>query len=103
MNAFAHHKRGSMTERRVAEVFARFNGRCQGPCGRKLRPGDDYHIDHVIALENGGTDADTNLQLICEWCHVEKTSDDHSKAAKGKRIYTKHVVPRRFKQKRGWR
>lgn len=102
-NSFVHEKRGSMTPQRVARVFQACGGRCHR-CQRKLGPSDDYAIDHVIALENGGTDDDSNLAPICDWCHdTEKTPADHALAGHGRRMATKHVVPKRFKQKRGWR
>ncbi len=102
MSAFHHHKRGAMSAQRVARIFAANEGRCH-ICGRKLGPADDYQIDHKIALSRGGTDDDDNLAPACDWCHDDKTSDDISEAAKGKRIATKHTVPKRFRQKRGWR
>lgn len=101
MSAFTHHARGSMTLQRRARIFEASGGRC-AICTRKLGPQDDYDIDHRIALECGGTDDETNLQVVCDWCHRDKTSDDHGKAAKGRRIATKHTVPGRFK-KSTWR
>ena len=32
--------------------------------------------DHIVALVNGGTDADSNIQCLCEPCHRAKTSAD---------------------------
>lgn len=96
MNAFVHEKRGSMSPRRIAEIFARDDGRCQ-ECKRKLRPGDDYEVDHIIALSKGGTDENSNLQILCSGCHAIKTPGDISDAAKSKRTYTKSKVPNRYK------
>jgi 5-methylcytosine-specific restriction protein A len=101
-NPFDHHKRGGMPVKRIAQIYAKHGGHCAS-CGRKLMAGEDYEIDHKIALANGGTDDDDNLQLLCEGCHLIKTGGDVSDAAKGKRRYSKHVVPSRFKPKRGWR
>lgn len=101
MNAFVHDRRGAMTPRRRAQIFLTHNGRCH-KCTRTLRPSDDWDVDHVIALEIGGTDDDTNLAPICDWCHKPKTADDHGKGAKGKRLAINHNVPSRFKPKRGW-
>lgn len=98
---FEHHKRGVMTERRVAEIFAKCGGRCQG-CKRKLMAGDDYEIDHIVALAKGGTDEDGNLQVLCAGCHLIKTGGDISDAAKSKRVYVKANVPKKFRQSR-WR
>jgi 5-methylcytosine-specific restriction endonuclease McrA len=99
VNPFTHHKRGGMNDLRVAKIYAKHGGHCAS-CGRKLMAGDDYEIDHKIALANGGTDDDDNLQLLCEGCHILKTGNDVSDAAKGKRRYRKHVVPGRFKPSR---
>lgn len=100
--SFQHAPRGSMTPQRALRIFQARGGHC-ADCKRKLGPQDDWDVDHVIALENGGTDDDSNLQVLCEWCHKPKTADDHGKAAKGRRMAVKHQVPRKFKQRRGWR
>lgn len=101
--SFQHAKRGSMTEQRALRIFQAFGGVCQGPCGRKLRPRDDWAVDHIIALENGGTDDDSNLQILCDWCHKPKTADDAKTAGHGRRMAVRHNVPKRFKQSKGWR
>lgn len=100
-NSFVHEKRGAMTEIRVAKIFAAANGKCH-ICARKLRPGDGYEIDHIIALSRGGTDDDSNLAPCCDWCHGIKTKVDTSDAAKGKRMAAKAFVPKRFKKSKGW-
>ncbi len=102
-NPFTHASRGRMSPQRIARVFAANGGKCAGACGRKLGPSDDYDIDHIIALENGGTDDDSNLQVLCSWCHTDKTADDHSTAGHARRAYTNHVVPKRFRKSKGWR
>lgn len=38
--------------------------------------------DHIIALVNGGTDDDTNIQCLCQPCHDEKTRADLGHRAK---------------------
>lgn len=35
--------------------------------------GRDAHVDHVIPLEDGGTDDAANLQTLCVRCHGAKT------------------------------
>lgn len=100
-SSFTHARRGSMTPQRALRIFQAASGRCQD-CTRKLGPQDDWDIDHVIALENGGTDDDDNLQLLCPWCHKGKTADDNGRAAKGRRMAANAFVPRRFRQSR-WR
>ncbi len=102
MNSFVHEKRGSMTPQRVLRIFLAHDGKCH-KCSRKLTQRDDYHIDHVIALENGGTDEDSNLAPCCDWCHIEKTADDHALAGHGRRMAAKQFVPKRYRQNKGWR
>jgi 5-methylcytosine-specific restriction endonuclease McrA len=41
-------------------------------CGR-VCSGPEAHVDHIIPLEDGGTDADTNLACRCRSCHGRKT------------------------------
>jgi 5-methylcytosine-specific restriction endonuclease McrA len=101
MNSFVHEKRKAMTPQRVLRIFQASGGKCH-KCGRKLGPADDYDIDHIIALENGGTDDDANLAPCCDWCHTTKTADDHELAGHGRRMAAKQFVPKKFKQSK-WR
>jgi hypothetical protein len=41
-------------------------------CGRIVH-GAAAHVDHIRPLEQGGTDAQENLQTLCESCHGRKT------------------------------
>jgi len=58
-------------------VFYRDRGRCQH-CGKdlsgQLTIADDRELqfDHIIPLENGGTNDATNFQLLCNRCNSEK-------------------------------
>jgi len=33
----------------------------------------DFHVDHIIELQDGGQDIAENLQALCPQCHSEKT------------------------------
>ena len=99
---FQHAKRGSMTPQRALRIFQAADGRCH-ICKRKLGPADDWEVEHVIALENGGTDDDANLAPACSWCHADKTTDDHAQAGHGRRMAVRAFVPKRYRQKRGFR
>ena len=37
-------------------------------------PGKD--VDHIINLASGGTDHLSNLQLLCDWHHKQKTAQE---------------------------
>lgn len=52
-------------------------GRCYRCKIRMIRK--TFHIDHKIALCNGGSNAENNLGLICKPCHKEKTSVDRQR------------------------
>ena len=41
-------------------------------------------VDHVNPLSLGGTDADDNLQAICQSCHKRKTASEAHRARKGR-------------------
>jgi len=102
MSAFLHAKRRSRTPRERAIIFAERGGVCHR-CTRKLGPVDSWDIDHVMALECGGTDDDDNLAPICEWCHdTDKTPADHAQGAKIRSMATRHTVPSAHRRSKSW-
>ncbi|WP_346346978.1 HNH endonuclease signature motif containing protein [Burkholderia cenocepacia] len=42
-------------------------------CGIAVRTGE---VDHIVSLEDGGTNDDANMQLLCIDCHKKKTATD---------------------------
>jgi len=52
-------------------ILVRDSFRCAS-CG-VIATGQAAHVDHVRPLEEGGTDADENLQTLCASCHGRKT------------------------------
>lgn len=101
-NPFQHVARRKFTPQQRAEVFALRGGKCH-VCQRRLTPGDKWILEHVIALEVGGTNDIENLDVTCEWCEPAKTADDHAKAGHARRAYTKHNVPGEFRRSDSWR
>lgn len=101
-NPFVHERRKIFTAQERAQVFALRNGCCHR-CTRKLSVSDDWTLEHRIALENGGTNDINNMDVTCDWCEPEKTAEDHRAAGHSRRIYTRHVVPGRFRKAKGWR
>lgn len=99
---FTHAKRRIRTPQQRAKIFHANGKRCH-KCKRTLGPADWWDLDHRIALENGGTDEDDNLAPCCEWCHDDKTADDHAIAGHGRRRATRHCVPKEFRKGKGWR
>ena len=102
MTAFHTNPRKSLTDQQKAKLFLERGGRCHR-CKRKLGPADVWIVEHVQALENGGTNDWENLDLTCSWCLPEKNREDHGKAAKTRHVATKHIVPKsERKPKRGF-
>lgn len=50
-------------------LFKLQRGKC-ACCGEKL--GDDYHLDHILPLALGGTNEDSNIQLLRSKCNLQK-------------------------------
>jgi hypothetical protein len=53
-------------------------------CGRNPRsdPSCVLHVDHRIAVANGGSNDPSNLQTLCDWCNLGKKTDPDWKLAK---------------------
>jgi 5-methylcytosine-specific restriction enzyme A len=68
-----------------AQVMARDQGICQcGTCklARTVEPAHAlpaHEVDHIVALEDGGSDDSANLQAINRDCHVIKTRADNAR------------------------
>lgn len=98
---FRHEPRKRFTAQERAEIFALRGGRCHR-CTRKLGPQDTWILEHLIALENGGTNDTENMEVTCSWCEPTKTAEDHAKAGHSRRAYTKHTVPGAFRRSKSW-
>ena len=97
-SAWHHDPRIKLTEQQVAKLFLERHGCCR-ECGRKLTARDQYIVEHVIALENGGTNDWDNLGLTCSWCKPIKDAADHAQAGKQRRTATKHLVPKTMRKR----
>lgn len=74
-----------------ARVFLAYDGRCHWS-GRKIGPGDEWDLDHVRALINGGENRESNLAPILRGkSHKEKTAADVAEKSKVARIRAKHL------------
>jgi len=69
-------------------VWDRFDG-CCAECKRKIHAGEKWDCDHIKALVNGGEHRESNLQLLCSWCHKAKTKAD---VAEKKITYRKRLA-----------
>jgi len=70
-------KRGSAGVRDRNRIRARDNGVCQ-LCGALGFP-----VDHIVPLEQGGADEDSNKQTLCQPCHDAKTAREAAQRARG--------------------
>lgn len=58
-----------------SRTFEAKKGRCH-KCGRKIKAADKWTCEHVIAIENGGANRESNLDLTCSWCLPDKNAAD---------------------------
>lgn len=71
-------------------VFETHNGVCY-LSGRKIRAGEAWECDHIIALVNGGENRESNLAPALKQAHREKTNADVALKAKIARVRAKHL------------
>jgi 5-methylcytosine-specific restriction protein A len=71
-------------------VFERYNGTCY-LSGRKIMPGDKWHIEHLQALINGGENRESNMAPALVEPHKIKTAADVKQKAKNDRVRKKHL------------
>ena len=69
----AHYMTHDWAEKRAA-VLIRDAYRCRS-CLRCVS-GRHAHVDHVLPLDDGGTDDPLNLQVLCDECHGRKTREE---------------------------
>lgn len=62
---------GSHTAAEVAELLKRQGFRCVY-CKASIRKKSDRHVDHVMPLKLGGSNAISNIQLLCATCNMSK-------------------------------
>ena len=78
-NAAIRHKRralevnapGSHTRDDLAAILKAQKGKCAYCRIRLKRP---YHVDHIIPLSRGGSNAPDNLQMTCPRCNFQKAA-----------------------------
>lgn len=98
-----HDKRIKLSAQKTAKLFLERGGCCR-ECGHKFRPGDKrgWIVEHVIALENGGSNEWDNLGITCLLCKPIKDADDHGKAAESRSKAVKHYLPRNMRRSSNW-
>lgn len=75
--------RKAIAKRLKAEAWEQADGRCQA-CGITLH-GGDFAYDHVLPVALGGKNELSNIQVLCDPCHLVKSSEDVARIAKADR------------------
>lgn len=70
-------------------IFERYGGRCY-ITKTKLQAGD-WHLDHIIRLENGGENRESNLAPIYAPKHREKTGQENTQGARERSLRQKQI------------
>jgi 5-methylcytosine-specific restriction protein A len=71
-------------------VFSRHDGICHR-AKRKIRPGEPWQTDHIVAIINGGENRESNLAPILADKHKEKTAEDVAEKSRIYRKRAKHI------------
>lgn len=75
-------KRGSAGAKDRNQIKDRDCGLCQ-ECRRQGKTTVGSDVDHIVPLEQGGTNEQSNLELLCEPCHKAKTAREAAQRARG--------------------
>jgi hypothetical protein len=60
---------GTLSSDLAARLYKLQNGKC--PCCNQPL-GDDYHLDHIVPVALGGSNTDSNIQLLRQRCNNQK-------------------------------
>ncbi len=70
---YAKNQRKLMTKELRRKIIRRDNYTCQ-ICGKYMPDEVGLHVDHIIAIKNGGKTVESNLQVLCDKCNLSKGS-----------------------------
>ncbi|WP_295081893.1 HNH endonuclease signature motif containing protein [Ruminococcus sp.] len=70
---YAKNQRKLMTKELRQLIIKRDNYTCQ-KCGKYMPDEVGLHVDHIIAIKNGGKTVESNLQVLCDKCNYRKGS-----------------------------
>jgi 5-methylcytosine-specific restriction protein A len=83
-------------------VFLKHDGRCH-ITGRKIRPGDKWELEHIVAICNGGENRESNLAPALVAAHKGKTRQDRAEKQRADSIRRRHIGIKPQSKFRGWR
>jgi len=82
--------RRSLTTLQRARLFEGHGGICY-LCGEKIKIGEAWEDEHIIARELGGSDDWDNRAPAHVGCHKPKTAEDRKLIAKSNRVRANHI------------
>lgn len=74
-------------------VFEQSGGQCH-LCNRRIRAGEYWQCDHIVALCNGGANAEKNLKPACRNCCYAKTAEDVAEKAEVAATRKSFILPK---------
>lgn len=74
-------------------VFEKWGGCCY-LSGQRIRPGDQWDLEDIIALINGGQNRESNKAPALKDKHKEKTARDVAEKSMIARKKAKHFLPK---------
>lgn len=74
-------------------VWERRKGLCHR-CGRLIRAGEKWTLEHLVAVILGGRNAEDNMGLTCSNCLAPKNAEDMAAKSKIADIRKKHLLPK---------
>lgn len=83
-----------------ARIFKNRGGRCH-LSGRKIRPGEPWDLDHIVALVNGGENRESNLAPALRDKHRQKTAADVAEKATVARKFAMNIGIRKPSRLKG--
>ena len=68
---FAKNQRKLMTKDLRRKIIERDHYTCQ-ICGKYMPDEVGLHVDHIVAIKNGGKTVESNLRVLCDKCNLSK-------------------------------
>ncbi len=69
---------GEYSQQDIDDLMAKQRGKCAA-CRKSVRK--TFHVDHILAIANGGANDKHNLQILCPYCNCSKQDKDAIKWA----------------------
>lgn len=92
----------AIPDRVRVRIFERHGGICH-LSGRKIKYGEPWDLDHIVALINGGSHCESNLAPALRDKHRKKTAADVAEKAMVYRKRAKHLGLKKPRTMTRWR